>query len=70
MTEAEKEALGIEELPASLREAVREFEKDSFIQAVLGEDLSRKYIKAKKAEYRAYRTQVTDWEISEYLQKF
>ena len=70
MTEAEKEALGIEKLPASLREAVSEFEKDTYIQNVLGEDLSQKYIKAKKAEYRAYRTHVTEWEVSEYLQKF
>ena len=25
---------------------------------------------SKRAEYREYRTQVTEWEINEYLQKF
>lgn len=70
MTEAQRKELGITTLPGSLLEAAREFEKDSFIQSVLGEDLSQKYINAKKAEYMAYRAQVTDWEISEYLQKF
>jgi len=70
MTEKEKEELGIESLPGSLLEAVREFEKDSFIQSVLGEDLTKKFIKAKKAEYKAYRAQVTDWELKEYLQKY
>lgn len=70
MTDEEKAALGIEALPSSLWEAVQEFEKDTFIQNVLGEDLSQKFIKAKKAEYKAYRDQVTDWEINEYLQKY
>lgn len=70
MTDEEKTALGIEALPSSLWEAVQEFEKDTFIQNVLGEDLSQKFIKAKKAEYKAYRDQVTDWEINEYLQKY
>ena len=65
-----KNALGIEELPASLREAITEFQKDQFMQEVLGEELSQKLIESKRAEYRAYRTQVTEWEINEYLQKF
>ena len=66
MTDVVKNALGIEELPASLRE----FQKDQFMQEVLGEELSQKLIASKRAEYRAYRTQVTEWEINEYLQKF
>ena len=70
MTDVVKNALGIEELPASLREAITEFQKDQFMQEVLGEELSQKLIESKRAEYRAYRTQVTEWEINEYLQKF
>ena len=69
-TDVVKNALGIEELPASLREAITEFQKDQFMQEVLGEELSQKLIESKRAEYRAYRTQVTEWEINEYLQKF
>ena len=43
---------------------------DQFMQEVLGEELSQKLIESKRAEYREYRTQVTEWEINEYLQKF
>ena len=42
MTEQERMDAGIENLPGSLLEAAREFEKDAFIQDVLGEDLSKK----------------------------
>lgn len=70
MTDVVKNTLGIEELPASLREAITEFQKDQFMQEVLGEELSQKLIESKRAEYREYRTQVTEWEINEYLQKF
>ncbi|MDO4313567.1 MAG: type I glutamate--ammonia ligase [Eubacteriales bacterium] len=63
----EREQMGIESLPGSLLEAAREFEKDSFIQEVLGKDLAEKYIAAKKEEYRQYRAQITDWEIQKYL---
>ena len=70
LNEEEKKALGIECLPGSLMEAVEEFEKDAFIQKVLGEELSQKFIKAKKAEYYRYRSQVSEWEMNEYLQKY
>ena len=69
MSEDERKASGIEMLPGSLLEAAREFEKDAFIQSVLGEDLSKKYIEAKTREYADYRAQVTDWEISRYLHR-
>lgn len=67
MTKAECKAEGIEMLPGSLLEACREFEKDEYIRGVLGEDLAKKYIDAKKKEYAEYRSQVTDWEIGKYL---
>ena len=69
MSEEERKASGIEMLPGSLLEAAREFEKDAFIQSVLGEDLSKKYIEAKTREYADYRAQVTDWEIRRYLHR-
>lgn len=67
MTEEERKIFGIDKLPRSLNEAAREFEKDAYIQEVLGEDLSRKYIDAKTKEYQEYRVQVTEWELSKYL---
>ena len=69
MTREERESLGVEELPRSLKEAVEELEKDSFIQKVLGMDLADKIMKAHKKEYHDYCMQVTDWEISNYLYK-
>ena len=69
MTEQERMDAGIENLPGSLLEAAREFEKDAFIQDVLGEDLSKKYIRAKTKEYEDYRAQVTEWELGKYLHR-
>lgn len=67
MTKEERAEKGIEELPGSLLEAIREFEKDTFIQNVLGKELSQKFIEVKTREYKEYRAQVTDWEIKKYL---
>lgn len=65
----EKEAEGIEALPATLDEAIDELEKDEYILNVLGTHISRNYIAAKRAEWDAYTSQVTDWEIEQYLYK-
>lgn len=67
MSSQRREQLGIEELPRSLKEAVEELEKDSFIMEVLGKEMARKIIKAHKKEYHDYCMQVTDWEIANYL---
>lgn len=67
MTEEEKRAGGIEEIPGTLIEAIYHMEADGFIRDVLGDHVYRKYIAAKKKEWYRYRMQVTDWEISEYL---
>lgn len=69
MTEEQMEALHMEALPADLNEAIEEMEKDEFIQGILGNHVSKKYAEAKKEEWAAYRQQVTDWEINEYLYK-
>lgn len=69
MSAEEMEALNIQSLPADLNEAIEEMEKDSFIQEVLGSHVSRKYAEAKREEWAAYRQQITEWEINEYLYK-
>ncbi|WP_230400006.1 glutamine synthetase family protein [Novisyntrophococcus fermenticellae] len=58
---------GIETLPGNLQQAIQAFEEDAFVQNVLGEDFSRRYIEMKKAEWKEYIQQVSDWEISKYL---
>ncbi len=69
MTQEERSFYNIEALPATLIEAVEEMEKDPFIREVLGDHIFDKYVEAKKKEWDAYRTQVTQWELDEYLYK-
>ena len=69
MTEEELNRYQIEKLPASLMEALEEMEADSFIREVLGEHIYKKYDEAKREEWNTYCTQVTQWEIDEYLYK-
>lgn len=69
MTEAERKMLGIGSLPDTLTEAVAEMEADPFIADVLGEHVFQKYTEAKREEWDRYRSQVTEWEINEYLNK-
>lgn len=66
---SKKNELGIESLPADLGEAIHEFEADTYIQEVLGAHITEKYMEAKKAEWADYRSQVTKWEIENYLYK-
>ncbi len=70
MSKAEKKELGIEAIPGTLIEAVYALEADEFVQETLGRHVSEKYIEAKKAEWSDYRSQVTYWEINQYLNQF
>ena len=70
MSDAEREAAGIDKLPSSLREALEELQKDSFICEVLGGHLCRKYVAAKWEEWNQYRSQVSQWEVEQYLNKY
>ena len=67
MSEEEREKAGIKCLPTSLAEAIDGLEQDVLIQEVLGEHISRKYIEAKKEEWKEYCAAVSSWEIDRYL---
>ena len=69
MRRSQKHALGIEELPSDLGEALDEFEQDEYLKEALGKHITEKYIEAKRAEWADYRSQVTSWEIDNYLYK-
>ena len=56
--------------PTTLKEAVLELEKDSFIQDVLGKELCKRYVELKMAEWQEYTSQVTEWEIRQYLDQY
>ena len=70
MSDAEKETLNIGHMPESLKEAIDAFEADEFVQSVLGSHICKKLLKMKKQEWETYRSQVTNWELEEYLYKF
>ena len=67
MTEKERAEAGITSLPRNLYEAIQEMKKSEFMKDVLGEEVFHKYVKAKRAEWNEYTSQVTDWEIDRYL---
>lgn len=67
VTDEERQKAGIQCLPGTLLEAIEALEQDEFIKNVLGEHIAANYIKAKKAEWLSYRSQVTEWEINQYL---
>lgn len=70
MTDQEREALNIENLPGTLIEAVDAMKNDSFILEVLGEHIAKSYIAAKESEWQKYRAYVSEWEIQEYLYRY
>ena len=53
--------------PQNLNAAIGSFKADSLIQDVLGETISTRLIAAKEAEWADYSSQVTDWELSQWL---
>jgi glutamine synthetase len=69
LTEEERREKGVEQLPNNIHQAIREFEKDALIQEVIGEHIASRYIKAKTKEWESYCSEVTDWEVNEYLYK-
>ncbi len=70
MTQVQREEAKIDRLPQNLCDAIERFKEDEFVRSVLGEHISNNYISAKKKEWQEYRTQITNWEIEQYLHKF
>ena len=70
MTEAERKEREIASLPGSLAEAILALEQDPVILEALGPHVTDRYLEAKKIEWEVYRTQITPWELQEYLLKY
>lgn len=70
LSAAERKEKGIDCLPGSLNQAVKELDKDDVIKAALGSHITACFIEAKKMEYASYRSRVTPWEIEQYLSKY
>ncbi len=67
MTPAEKDAAGIDSMPASLEEALDAMEANPIARETLGDHIYEKYVSYKRVEWDKYRIAVTDWELEEYL---
>ena len=70
MTEEEKNQLNIKSLPKNLIDAVHAMENDTFVKSVLGKHISSVYVEAKKNEWDSYCRAVSEWEVTEYLDKY
>lgn len=67
MSDTQRAYLGIESLPTSLDEALREMKKDSCIMETLGTHVSQAYISGKEKEWKEYRVQVSQWERDQFM---
>jgi glutamine synthetase len=70
MSFREKRRLRIDDLPHDLNEALDELEKDDVISAALGKHVTTHLLAAKRQEWRDYITQVSAWELENYLAKY
>ncbi len=70
LSDAEKEARGIEFLPQNLAEAVEAFAADPLVEKVLGRELRDEFIRYKHEEWTAYHLEVSAWEVERYSHLF
>ena len=67
MTGQERQDKGIRVLPGSLYEAIECTENSELVRRALGEHVFNVFIQNRKMEWDAYRSQVTDYELKQYL---
>ncbi len=67
LSDTERRAMGYVDLPNSLGLALDAMESSEFIAETLGEHVYEFFLRNKKAEWEAYRRQVTPYELKRYL---
>jgi len=67
MTEAEREAAGITQLPTDLHDAIEAFSGSSLMREALGDHVFEYLIRNKQAEWDDYKAIVTPYELDRYL---
>jgi len=63
----ERRRLGIEQLPATLGEAIELTAESELVLRTLGEHMFNRFVEIKRQEWEDYRVQVTAWELEKYL---
>lgn len=69
LTRTERRALGIKDLPGSLEQALQLMEESELVAETLGEQVFNYVLLNKRKEWRDYRAQVTDYELSHNLNR-
>ncbi|HEU5033602.1 MAG TPA: type I glutamate--ammonia ligase [Mycobacteriales bacterium] len=67
LTDGERRAMGIAPLPGSLSDAIKALEASELMAETLGEHVFDFFLRNKRAEWEAYRHQVTPFELTRYL---
>jgi glutamine synthetase len=67
LTEGERRAMGMKPLPGSLAEAISVMETSELVAETLGEHVFDFFLRNKRAEWQAYRAEVTPFELARYL---
>jgi glutamine synthetase len=66
-TAKERAALGVENLPENLKEALLALSKDEVIKDALGAHIYKKFVELKNHEWDDFRMSITEWELKRYL---
>ncbi len=67
LTQQEREALGVKNLPDNLKEAIDLLKESSLMKETLGSHIFDKFIEYKTREWDEFRKTVTEWEIKKYI---
>ena len=67
LTPAERRAMGMEPLPGSLNQAIQAMERSELVAGALGEHVFDYFLRNKRAEWEEYRSNVTPFELKNYL---
>lgn len=67
LSDRERKAIGIRELPHNLDEAIRLMEESELVAETLGEHVFEYFLRNKREEFMAYRQQVTPWELERHI---
>lgn len=70
MTEEERKAAGIFDLPSTLHNAVKAMREDEVVKEALGEHIYTNFIAAKRMEWASYAQSVSKWELERYLEMY
>lgn len=70
MNQKEREAVGIEDLPSTLYNALQELQKDEVMTKALGSHILNNFVEAKEIEWDMFRTTVHPWEREQYLKMY